>query len=159
MFGFYNLVVEWYNCYSTVLEYSHCWHLACFLWLSTGHTYSLGSLNTLRPRQNRRHFADDIFKCIFLKENAWISLKITLKVPKVRINNISALVQIMSWRQPGHKPLSEQVMVSWLMHICITQPQWVNWQWNNVHTSAATLLTMGKQIEIIEEELIQLKTK
>ena len=26
-------------------------------------------LNTLRPRQNGRHFADDIFKCIFLNEN------------------------------------------------------------------------------------------
>ena len=26
--------------------------------------------NTLRPRQNGRHFADDIFTCIFLNENA-----------------------------------------------------------------------------------------
>ena len=26
-------------------------------------------LNTLRPRQSGRHFADDIFKCIFLIEN------------------------------------------------------------------------------------------
>ena len=25
---------------------------------------------TLRPRQNGRHFPDDIFKCIFLNENA-----------------------------------------------------------------------------------------
>ena len=45
--------------------------------------------NTLRPRQNGRHFADDIFKYIFLNENAWISLKISLKfVPKGPINNI-----------------------------------------------------------------------
>ena len=29
-------------------------------------------VNTLRPRQNGRHFADDIFKCIFLNENVWI---------------------------------------------------------------------------------------
>ena len=58
--------------------------------------------NTLRPRQKGRHFADDIFKCIFLNENAWISLKISLQfVPKVRINNIPALVQIMAWRRPG----------------------------------------------------------
>ena len=28
--------------------------------------------NTLRPRQNGRHFADDTFKCIFLNENFWI---------------------------------------------------------------------------------------
>ena len=26
-------------------------------------------LNTLRPRQNGRHFPDDVFKCIFLNEN------------------------------------------------------------------------------------------
>ena len=38
----------------------------------------------------------------FLNENVWISLKISLKIaPKVGINNISALVQIMAWRRPG----------------------------------------------------------
>ena len=84
-------------------------------------------LNTLRPRQNGRHFADDIFKCIFLYENAQISLKISLKfVPKVRINNIPALVQIMAWRRPGDTPLSEPMLVSLLTHICFTRPQWVN---------------------------------
>ena len=30
------------------------------------------SVNTLRPRQNGRHFADDISKCIFLNETVWI---------------------------------------------------------------------------------------
>ena len=30
------------------------------------------SLNTLRPRQNGRHFPDNVFKCIFLNENVWI---------------------------------------------------------------------------------------
>ena len=81
--------------------------------------------NTLRPRQNGRHFAD-IFKCIFFNENAWILLKISLKfVPKVRINNIPSLVQIMARRRPGYKPLSEPMMVSLLTHICVTRPQWV----------------------------------
>ena len=38
-------------------------------------------------------FADDIFKCIFLNENVWISIKISLKfVPKGPIDNILALV-------------------------------------------------------------------
>ena len=56
---------------------------------------------------------DDIFKCISLNENACISLKISLKfVPNVQINNIPALVQIMAWRRPGDKPLSEPMMVS-----------------------------------------------
>ena len=81
-------------------------------------------LNTLRPRYISRHFADDIFKCIFLKENVSISIKIPLKfVPKVRINNIPALVQIMAWRRPGDKPLSEPMVVSLLTHICVTRPQ------------------------------------
>ena len=49
--------------------------------------------------------ADDIFKCIFFNENEWILLKISLKfVPKFRINNIPALVQIMAWHRPGDKP-------------------------------------------------------
>ena len=82
--------------------------------------------NSLKPRPNRRHFADDIFKCIFENENECISPRISLKfVPKVRINNIPALVQIMAWRRPGDKPLSEPMMVSLLTHICVTRPQWV----------------------------------
>ena len=39
--------------------------------------------NTLRPRQDGRHFADDILKCIFLNEDVWIANEISLKfVPK-----------------------------------------------------------------------------
>ena len=47
-------------------------------------------------------------------------------VPKVPINNIRALVQIMAWRRSGDKPLSEPMMDSLLMHICVTRPQWIN---------------------------------
>ena len=84
-------------------------------------------INSLRPRQNGRHFADDIFKCIFLNENAWIPIKISLKfVPKGPINDIPALVQIMAWRRPGDKPLSEPGLVSLPTHICVTLPQWVD---------------------------------
>ena len=84
-------------------------------------------VNTLRPGQNERHFPDDIFKCIFLNENVRISFKISLKfVPEGPINNIPVLVQMMAWRRPGDKPLSEQMLVSLLMHKCVTQPQWVN---------------------------------
>ena len=83
-------------------------------------------INTLRPRQNGRHFADNIFKCIFLNENVWIPIKISLKfVPKGPVNNIPALVQIMAWRRPGDKSLSEPMMVGLTTHICVTRPQWV----------------------------------
>ena len=79
--------------------------------------------NTLRPRQDGRHFPDNIFKCIFLNENVSISLKF---VPKSPINNTPAMVQIMAWRRPGDKPLSEPMVISLPMHICVTRPQWVN---------------------------------
>ena len=88
------------------------------------------TINTLRPRQNGRLFADDTFKCIFLNENIWISIKISLKfIPKGLINNIQALVLIMAWRRPGDKPLSELMLVRSLTHICVTRPQWVNSLW------------------------------
>ena len=60
----------------------------------------------------------DIFECIFVNENVWIVIKISLKfVSKGPMNNIPVLVQIMAWRRPGDKPLSEP----WLpRHICIT---------------------------------------
>ena len=84
-------------------------------------------LNSLRPRQNGRHFADDIFKRIFLKEIAWIPIKISLKfVSKGPIIDIPSLVQTMAWRRPGNKPLSESMMVNLLTHICVTRPQRVN---------------------------------
>ena len=87
------------------------------------------TINTLRPRQDGRHFVEDIFECIFLNENVWISLDISPKfVPMVRINKFPALVQIMAWRWPGpgDKPLSEPVMVSLVTYICVTRPQWVD---------------------------------
>ena len=91
------------------------------------HLKSLPSVvNTLRPRQNGRHFADDTFKRIFLNEDIRISIKISLMfIPKGPANNIPTLVQIMAWRRSGDKPLSEPMMVSLLTHICVARPQWV----------------------------------
>ena len=86
------------------------------------------TLNTPRPRQNGRHFPDDIFIGIFLNENVWIAIKISMNfVPRGPINNIPALVRIMAWCRPGDKSLSEQMMVSLPMHICVTRPQWIKW--------------------------------
>ena len=91
------------------------------------HCFRNDPINTLRPRQDGRRFADDTFKRIFLNENIRISIKISLKfVPKGPINNNPALVQIMVWRRSGDKPLSEPMMVSLMTHICVTRPQWVN---------------------------------
>ena len=84
------------------------------------------TVNTLRPKQNGRQFADDTFKRISLNENVRISIKISLNfVPYGPINNILALVQIMAWRRAGDKPLSEPMLVRLPTHICVTRPQWV----------------------------------
>ena len=94
--------------------------------LALAHMIAMVPVNTLRPKQNGRHFPDDVFKCIFVNENVWNSIQISLKfVPKGPNNNIPALVQIMAWRRPGDKPLSEPMMVILPTHICVTRPQWV----------------------------------
>ena len=105
----------------------------CMCWQYHGHPLTSfrvlggGDINTLSPRQHGCHFADDAFKRIFLNENARISIKISLKfVPDGPINNIPALDQILAWRRPGDKPLSEPMMVRLLTHICVTRRQWVN---------------------------------
>ena len=109
--------LTWYKLFAPkkCVAYIFCSWQPCFL--------RLHCINTLRPRQNGRRFADDVFKCIFLNENVWVSLKISMKfVPKIPINNNPALVQIMAWRLSGGKPLSEPMMVSLLTQICVTRP-------------------------------------
>ena len=72
-------------------------------------------INTLRMRQNGGHFSDDIFKCIFLNENIYISIKISLKFdPKGSINNTPALVQVMAWRRPGDNHYLNQWWLDYL---------------------------------------------
>ena len=85
------------------------------------------TFNTLRPGQDGSHFADAIFMCIFINENCCTLITLSLKyVRKNPIDNNPALVQIMTWRRSGDKPLSEPMMNILLTHICVTRPQWVN---------------------------------
>ena len=66
------------------------------------------SINTLRTRQNGCYFPDDIFKCIFLKENVQVSIRISLKCVRTGpIDNKAALVQVMARYQIGDKPFSD----------------------------------------------------
>ena len=68
--------------------------------------------NTLRPRQNGRHFPDDIFKYIFMNEKFCVLIQISLKfVPKGGIDNKAALVQVMACRLFGAKPLPEPMLI------------------------------------------------
>ena len=52
-----------------------------------------------------------------------ISLKSVSDGP---INNIPASVQIMAWRRPGDKQLSEPMMARLPTHMCVTRPQSIN---------------------------------
>ena len=68
-------------------------------------------VNTLRPRQHGRHFADHIFTCIFFNENRCILIKISLQYAcKGPVDNNPILVQIMACRRTGDNPLSEPMM-------------------------------------------------
>ena len=77
------------------------------------------------PPFRRRHFQTHFFN-----ENIIISIGISLKfVSKGSVNpvdKVPSLVQMMAWRRPGDKALSEPMMVRLPTHICVTQPQWVN---------------------------------
>ena len=86
----------------------------------------LALINALRPRQDGRHFQDDILKWIFFNENIWILNAILPKfVPKGPIDNNRALEQILAWHRSGVKPL---VTIS---HTCVTRHQRINNQMIN----------------------------
>ena len=120
--------VIWNRCIVRIVNMVKCPQIilidACTKWPShSRQRFQLNCFNTFRPRQSGRHFADDTFKRIFVNENVRISINISLTfVPKGLINNIPALVQIMAWRRPGDKPLSEPMMVNLLTHICFLRP-------------------------------------
>ena len=69
-------------------------------------------------RQNDCHFLDDILKCICLSERFCILIPISLKFVS------KGAIGIKSASAPSH------YLNHWwpnpLMHICVTQPQWVN---------------------------------
>ena len=111
----------------------------------------------IEAETNGCHFADDIFNSIFVTQNVWTPIKISLKfVPKGLINDILALVQIMAWHRPGDKSLSEPMMVSLLTHICVTRSQWVLIYWytvmvknNPVKTSLFSSQLSRKHLQLI----------
>ena len=94
--------------------------------------YWLLLLNILRVIQNGSHFADDIFKLIFLYENCCILIEILLKyVAKGPINNMTALAQIIADngslknRQQSHYQNQGLLSAYWCIYGHVTQPAWV----------------------------------
>ena len=69
------------------------------------------SVDSSPPGQNGCHFADNIFKCMFMNEKFYILIRISLKfVPKGADDNKSVSVQVMAWCRTGNKPLPEPML-------------------------------------------------
>ena len=68
-------------------------------------------VNTLKPRQNGRRFADYILIIFFQNKSCYILIPISLRfVPMCPTDNSLALVQKMAWRLTGAMSLSETIM-------------------------------------------------
>ena len=89
-----NCVYEWLNIIKLRMLVNKCHQTVCItdqvLWEisvsgrigvsvkpRSNPEYRESGINTLRPRQNDRHFTDDIFQYIFLNENVVISIEIS----------------------------------------------------------------------------------
>ena len=86
-----------------IQEHQQAWYLNVIL------EYSIFS--TLRSEQNVNHFADDIIKCIFLRENICVFILISLKfIPTGPVDDKSSLVQVIDWCATGNKPLTKSML-------------------------------------------------
>ena len=80
-------------------------------------------VNTLRPRQNGSHFADDIFNCIFLNE--LLSQKTTLEKYSSQFNPTFWLIERFSFLNIGAcLCISIKMSVFWMSRIHL---RWVLW--------------------------------
>ena len=90
--------------------------------------YNIASFYLLTHRA--RDKMDGISQATYSSAFSWMKMflnsdEISLTFVPEGPLNIPALIQIMVWRCPGDKPLSEAVMVSLLTYICVTRPQWI----------------------------------
>ena len=81
----------------------HCWAL----WSLPKRTVFIFRHLYNEAERDSSHFTDSILKYIFLNENVWIAIEISLKfVATVSITKTPALVQIMAWCRPGDNELN-----------------------------------------------------
>ena len=97
---------------SVVIQYyiQHC-NDKCQIWI-----------NSSFFEQNGCHFAEVIFKCIFMNEKFCILIPISLKfLPKGPIDNKSTPVQVMAWRRAGDKslPWTSADPVPWRIYVAL----------------------------------------
>ena len=120
-------------------NFLHLWHQKLYrafrfgtLWLISCSYPRHSQLTTHSLMLANRRIRQSL-TALVLNENLPISVKISLKfLPKDPINNIPLLVHLMVLYQPGDQPLSEPMMLNLPMHMCVTQPQWINGIWRCV---------------------------
>ena len=105
------------------------WHFVCNRDLFGLTFWYLNYLDAILTQRGRDKMAT-IFQSTFSNGFYWMKMYEFLltfhwSVPGGPLNNIPTLVQVMTWRRPGDKPLSEPMMVRLPKHICVTRPQWV----------------------------------
>ena len=115
--------------------------------------------NTSPPRHNGRQFANDTWKCIFISENVYDLIQISLTfVSKCPFDNMTALVHLMAWHrtQQVTSHWTKQCLPSSLTHICDTRGWWDKpfhrdsptlieiWAWlsNNIPQSCVDWITI-----------------
>ena len=103
---------KWYCSFPIMDRFFLMSYFGCFAWWATrAHGQFCPGINSSIPGQNGRLFADDIFRCISANEKFCILIKISLRfVPWGPIDNNPVLIQIMTWRRIGDKPLSEPML-------------------------------------------------
>ena len=120
---------NWSSCPETLNSGQNCFFFPCYLkirrmTLKINKTPLLCCFNKLRPSQNGRHLADDIFKHAFsFKKMHEFRLRFHWSL-FLRFEIIIFQHWFRWWLGTG-QPLSEPMMVSLLTHICVIRPQWV----------------------------------
>ena len=132
--GRHHIYIPSHHTTSNIYTYIYTYWMWCGGWVGvcfTAFLYQsvvLLSINTLRPRKVAISFQRTFSNAFSWKKIYKFGLKFHwsffLRVQLTMFHHWY-LVQIMAWRRPGDKPLSEPMMVRLPTHICVTRPQWV----------------------------------
>ena len=75
------------------------------------HSHKMFAINTLRPRQNGRHFRW-YFKCTFLNANVWISIKVSLKFLMPPAQRSWRVVYCFHLVRPSVRPSVDKILLA-----------------------------------------------
>ena len=126
--------IQWVNSvsHSDVIPLQTSWSTS--VQVMAHHFFDWLIVNTTRLRQNGHHFTDGILECIFLNQNVWIQVQISvIFFPKVQLTIFQHWLR---WWLDAVQATSHYLNQWWLFYRSFTRPQWDNWthsnklQWN-----------------------------